>query len=94
MSSRHLPVRPNLDQLKHQAKDLLRQIRQGDPVAIEELTNHHPKRVDPSSAPRIGDEASEDIGIDAVEGIAEPDALRCLKWLLDWRCRGTREQPA
>jgi hypothetical protein len=50
MSSRHLPVRPNLDQLKHQAKDLLRQIRQGDPVAIEELTNHHPKRVDPASA--------------------------------------------
>ena len=27
---RHFPVRPNLDQLKHQAKDLLRAIRQGD----------------------------------------------------------------
>ena len=27
---RHFPVRPNLDQLKHQAKDLLRAVRQGD----------------------------------------------------------------
>lgn len=27
MSERHLPVRPNLDQLKHQAKDLLRDMK-------------------------------------------------------------------
>src|SRR5256885_4669805 len=27
MSDRHLPVRPNLDQLKHQAKDLLRDMK-------------------------------------------------------------------
>ena len=40
---RHFPVRPNLDQLKHQAKDLLRAIRQGDPAAIAELRKHHPK---------------------------------------------------
>ena len=33
MSDRHLPVRPNLDQLKHQAKDLLRAIKRGDPGA-------------------------------------------------------------
>ena len=39
---RHLPVRPNLDQLKHQAKDLLRDIRRGDPNAIEEFKKHHP----------------------------------------------------
>ena len=31
MASRHFPVHPNLDQLKHQAKDLLRAIRRGDP---------------------------------------------------------------
>ena len=30
MPDRHLPVRPNLDQLKHQAKDLLRALRRGD----------------------------------------------------------------
>lgn len=55
---RHFPVRPNLDQLKHQAKDLLRAVRQGDPDAIEELRKHHPqqdpkqgaKAVEPSDA--------------------------------------------
>jgi hypothetical protein len=41
--SRHLPVRPNLDQLKHQAKELLRAIRIGDRVAIEEFNRFHPK---------------------------------------------------
>ncbi len=30
MPVRHLPVRPDLDQLKHQAKDLLRAIHRGD----------------------------------------------------------------
>lgn len=36
-TDRHFPVRPNLDQLKHQAKDLLHAIRQGDPAATAEL---------------------------------------------------------
>lgn len=39
---RHLPVRPNLNQLKHQAKDLLRDVRRGDPNAIAEFKKHHP----------------------------------------------------
>ena len=42
---RHLPVRPDLDQLKHQAKDLLRGIRNGDTAAIEEFNQFHPKPV-------------------------------------------------
>ncbi len=54
MSDRHFPVRPNLDQLKHQAKDLLRAVRRGDPAAIEELTAHHPERVAPEAA-RLAD---------------------------------------
>jgi hypothetical protein len=29
MPARHLPVHPNLDQLKHQARDLLHELRQG-----------------------------------------------------------------
>lgn len=33
MPERHFPVRPDLTQLKHQAKDLLRAIRQNDPSA-------------------------------------------------------------
>jgi ankyrin repeat protein len=51
---RHFPVRPNLDQLKHQAKDLLRAVRQGDPAAIEELRKHHPRR-----GPKQGADAIE-----------------------------------
>jgi ankyrin repeat protein len=49
MSSRRLPVRPDLAQLKHQAKDLLRQIRRGELAALEELYQYHPKRTDPAS---------------------------------------------
>ncbi|HSK76111.1 MAG TPA: ankyrin repeat domain-containing protein [Thermoanaerobaculia bacterium] len=50
MADRHFPVRPDLDQLKHQAKDLLRAIRRGDPFAIGELEKHHPERVEPGEA--------------------------------------------
>src|SRR5438094_7171867 len=50
MSARRLPVRPNLDQLKRQAKDLLRRIRLGEPGAIEELSRYHNERVNPASA--------------------------------------------
>jgi hypothetical protein len=50
MVDRHFPVRPNLDQLKHQAKDLLHAIRQGDPVAIAEFQKHHPQNIEPGAA--------------------------------------------
>src|ERR1700676_2620094 len=49
-TDRHFSVRPNLDQLKHQAKDLLRAVRQGDPAAIAELYTHHSKKIDPADA--------------------------------------------
>ena len=42
LSDRHFPVRPNLEQLKHQAKDLLRAIRAAEPSALAELRKHHP----------------------------------------------------
>jgi hypothetical protein len=54
VSRRHLPVRPDLDQLRHQARDLLRRIRSGDPAAVSELTEHHPERVEPANA-RLAD---------------------------------------
>ena len=41
--TRRLPVRPNLDQLKHQAKDLLRNIRRGDDDALAEFKAFHPQ---------------------------------------------------
>jgi ankyrin repeat protein len=47
---RHFPVRPNLDQLRHQAKDLLRALRAADPAAIADFHKHHPKTVDPAAA--------------------------------------------
>jgi hypothetical protein len=50
MSARKLPVRPDLDQLKHQAKDLLRDMRRGESSAAVELQNHHPERIEPGSA--------------------------------------------
>ena len=49
-SDRHFPVRPNLEQLRHQAKDMLRAIRQGDPAAVSELRKHHPKAIGPAGA--------------------------------------------
>lgn len=50
MPERRLPVRPDLDQLKHQAKDLLRAIRRGDPGALVDLQQYHPERPDAASA--------------------------------------------
>lgn len=50
MSDRHLPVRPNLDQLKHQAKDLLRAVKAGAAAATAELLKHHPEKLVPSEA--------------------------------------------
>lgn len=42
----HFPVRPDLDQLKHQAKDLLRRIRRGDAEAIAEFDSFYPHALD------------------------------------------------
>src|SRR5262245_47800202 len=49
MSARKLPIRPDLTQLKHQAKDLHHAIERGDADAIAELREHSP-RVDPATA--------------------------------------------
>jgi hypothetical protein len=54
VSARRLPVRPDLDQLKHQAKDLLRALRRGDPAAIAEFKEFHPGHRVPEDA-RLAD---------------------------------------
>jgi hypothetical protein len=46
MAKRHVPVRPNLEQLKHQAKDLLRAFRRGDAEAVADFREHQTPRVD------------------------------------------------
>lgn len=50
MPERHLPVRPNLEQLKHQAKDLLAAIRAGDADALADLQQFHPEHIVPGAA--------------------------------------------
>jgi hypothetical protein len=50
MPERHLPVRPDLTQLKNQAKDLLRAIHAGDADAIAEFRQFHPENIDPAAA--------------------------------------------
>lgn len=50
VSRRHLPVRPNLDQLRRQAEDLLRGIGRGDANALAELAASHPGRPDAHEA--------------------------------------------
>jgi len=49
MAKRHFPVRPNLEQLKHQAKDLLRAYRRGDSEAVEDFREYLVKLTDEDS---------------------------------------------
>jgi hypothetical protein len=50
VAKRYFPLFPNLEQLRHQAKDLLRAIRRGEGAALEDLAAHHPERVEPAAA--------------------------------------------
>ena len=50
MPVRELPAHPNVRQLKHQAKDLLRAARAGEPAALAAFAEFHPEPIDPRSA--------------------------------------------
>jgi hypothetical protein len=50
MSDLHIPVRPDLEQLRHQAKDFLRDIQNGDAEAIAKFSEYHPEQIDPKDA--------------------------------------------
>jgi hypothetical protein len=50
MSTRRLPVRPDLEQLRHQAKDLLRAFRARDADASAAFALHHPTPPAPAEA--------------------------------------------
>ena len=50
MPDRHFPVRPNLRQLKRQAKNLLRGVRSDDADAVAEFRRNHPEALDPARA--------------------------------------------
>ena len=49
MPIRKLPVVPDLDQLKHQAKDLLRAIHASDAGAVADLREFHPDAIEPGA---------------------------------------------
>src|SRR3954464_3294113 len=50
MPTRHLPVCPDLEQLKRQAKELLKSIRARAADALADLATYHPKPIDPDAA--------------------------------------------
>ena len=50
MPSRRIPLRPDLDQLRTQAKDLLRAVRREDSAALEDFREFHPNPPDPTLA--------------------------------------------
>ena len=50
MPVRRLPVRPDLEQLHRQAKELLRDIHAGDAIAVAEWGEHDPESIDRSAA--------------------------------------------
>jgi ankyrin repeat protein len=50
MSARHLPVRPDLTQLKHQAKELLIALHAEAPEAVADLCAFHPEPLEPAKA--------------------------------------------
>jgi ankyrin repeat protein len=50
MPVRGLPVRPDLEQLHRQAKELLRAIHAGDSDAIADVRDYHPESIDPAAA--------------------------------------------
>ena len=52
MPARYLPLRPNLEQYRKQAKDLLKQWRRGDHEALGRLREHHPR---PPAQPMLAD---------------------------------------
>src|SRR5689334_15795369 len=47
-----LPAEPSLEQLRHQARDLQRAVRQGEPAALAEVAARHPSS--PASPPAAG----------------------------------------
>lgn len=92
MSERHLPVRPNLTQLRHQAKDLLREMRRAPPDAkLAEA------QLDPARAYGVANWPRLVLACRIIDAIWNDDvtAVRMLVSkhpnLLDEMARGTRD---
>src|SRR5260221_13904465 len=82
MPNRRLPVRPDLRQLKHQAKDLLKAFRGGDAIAIADFQQFHPKPPQPAAA-RLAD--AQHVLAKSYEASSWPRLVQCCN-LIDAIC--------
>jgi hypothetical protein len=81
--SRRLPERPNLEQLKKQAKDLLRAVRAGSPEALKRIGAPAPKTFALHLAQRI---IAKEYGFESWEALRrEVEQNRALSNLPNWR---------
>src|SRR5206468_12823342 len=55
---RELPARPDIEQLKHQAKDLLKAYKSGNPAAVERVRQSHPRWSSASGQSRAREQAA------------------------------------
>ena len=78
MSRRRLPVRPDLAQLRHQAKDLLRAVRLGDPAALAEFAEHHHAPPDPARVKRTDPGTPEKCNIYTLHKFFSDDAKQAV----------------
>jgi len=64
MPARQFPFRPHLDQLRNQAKDLLRDVRAGAPSALDAFREFHPERIKstPQTAHRCREQTVAETG--------------------------------
>ena len=84
---RHLPVRPNLEQLRNQAKDLLHDLRHGEPRALDLWRKHHPE----SPVPTDGKLADAQFVLARMHGIATWPRLVTACGMTDAMWRGDVE---
>lgn len=70
---RHFPVHPDLEQLRRQAKELLRDVRAGDEDALAELQYWHPK------SPRAADAKLADAQVSLARSYGAPSWTRMVQ---------------
>jgi uncharacterized membrane protein len=85
MPARQFPFRPHLDQLRNQAKDLLRDVRVGLPSALDDCREFHPERIDPAICSL---DALSSLPPFAAQSRSNESDARVARAML---CRGTRE---
>ncbi|HEU4892020.1 MAG TPA: hypothetical protein VFT47_10750, partial [Vicinamibacterales bacterium] len=73
VSVRRLPVRPDLEQIHRQAKELLRAVRTRNADAMAGFREHHPESIDPAAA-KLADFDELEIGEWLLDRGMDPNA--------------------